>query len=394
MDRKIRRDSGNYRKSSFRRKTYRKRAPTAFRGRRRTAYRRKSFRPVRRVAPRRTRMSIATPLSVCGLEYLRAQYDPWHCKEPPCVPDAIAIPSYKFSTFIRGTMKIAAPADSIGYVFMNPYSIANSVAASVNNTDYIAPVWATNGVIGSPDYSNRLNLNIFTNPSVIIAGVDKVVTPFYWNSQVSGLNMVQELTANTFNIYCWRPVGGGIKMQYSGVADSRQGQYILWEDPQNSPYVGATSLVTATLLQNAEAKFTVVDDKQVAVTYHPRNMNDFQYSDNWYNNPATANASDLAQYHTMGIIVQGNPGGTYTFECVMHWEMTGSAVPSRSKSHAASGDMDKVANVAETQPSVLPPEDVLKHKLGAIIREGGTNRPDLTTTRSAWGMQRRKSYHH
>jgi len=303
-------------------------------------------------------------LSACTHDYLKAMYDPWNLKNAPCVPDLIQIPSYKFSTRIRGTLYCNAAG--AGSISMNPFLPSNfRITPAVTNQDYLAPVWHTDGTQGGLDnLVSQCLASGFAPPTGYV--------PDYWNSMISG-NEVAQLMDNIEGNYVWRPVGGGIKLVYNGALDSRSGSYILYEDPSNSGWLGTRTASATEFLKFEESTQTVVDGNEVAVLYRPKNNMDLDYSDNWYmarqagGVGVLSNSEELAQYQTISILIQGAQasGGvnaSFNYECIMHWEAIGTGLPSRTVSHSDVTGMGQVNNLADPKVSPVPPAKNLKGK--------------------------------
>lgn len=306
-------------------------------------------------------------LSKCAHDYLKSQYDPWNVPHAPCVPDLIQIPSYKFSTRMRGT--VHCNSSGFGCIVLNPYlPNKDKVTGPITNQDYLAPVWFTDGTHTGSVIRTSQCIGFSTSP---VAGYE----PAYWNSPITG-NAVESLLDNIEGDVIWRPVGGGIKLQYNGALDSRSGNYTLFEDPSNSGWLGVRTPTINQLLGFEEVTQTIVDDSQVAVTFRPKNSMDLEYSDNWYMSKpigiGQTNSGELAQYQTMGIVISGaQPSGavnaTFNFDCIMHWEGIGVSFSGRTVSHSDVSGMGKIQNVNDIHTSKLTPEQNLKNKEKSIV---------------------------
>lgn len=302
-------------------------------------------------------------LSKCAVDYLKAQYDPWNLNSAPCIPDLIQLPSFKMMTRIRGTFRVGTLGT--GGISMNPFSPANSVNTGTVNVNYLAPVLVTN---------TNLVATTLTYAAALDAGVAFPAnwTPLYWNSTLSGDAVRTALDAGATGAQ-WRPVGGGIKVKYAGPADQMAGTYNLWEDPTNSDTLYRLGAFDpSVLLQREETGYTAITPDEAVVCYHQRNMSDMRYSDDWYQtapSAANGNSQDTALYHTLGVFIAGAPASApFAFDCVMHWEFTGSNFPSRTASDADPSGFAKVQNTFTTQPSTKSASDQLKDAAKELLK--------------------------
>lgn len=296
-------------------------------------------------------------MSKCAVDYLKSQYDPWNMKSSPCIPDLIMLPSFKFSTRIRGVFQ--TNGSGFGMISMNPYVPSNTLhSGALANKNFLAPVWYTDAnYVGTVTGINDCTDAAIPSPVGMV--------PAYWNSQITS-DAVQTAVDDFTESVVWRPVGGGIKVKYSGRLEDRSGNYIMWTDPTNNDILGRQGLLTVQLLQREETEYTVVADDEVAVLYHQRNENDLRYSDDYYQTQPAApldNANDLAKYHTLAIVVNGSVDSAYTFDCVMHWEAVGSQFPSRTASHADPTGFAAVQNTFPTRPPKTPPSKTVSEKI-------------------------------
>jgi len=303
-------------------------------------------------------------LSPCSKHYFDALYNPWNVKEAPCIPDAIQVPSQKMSTRIRGTMR--TNSNGIGYIILNPYVPVSTQAESGNNPAYLAPVWATNG-LGT---HSGIRVPPLVAPGSLAASTEHA-NPYYHNSQITGPNMADAMADSNFNFNDWRPVAGGIKVQYAGQLEDRSGSYILFEAPVNDNFLGITdNLSDGAVLQNEEAAFTVVAEAPVAVTHKVRNGQDVEYASEWYDYASGAgNTDDLVTYHTMMIAVFGCVSQAFNFEVIMHWEFVGSSFPARTRSHSDPTGFARINNTSPTAPSKATPEKTLFNKGAELVND-------------------------
>ena len=321
-------------------------------------------------------------MSKCAVEYLKAQYDPWNLKTSPCIPDPIQLPSYKYSTHLRSTF--STNASGFGWIVLNPYvpSSASTSQGTPNNPNYLAPIWASTNA----GTSTQIPINLFasrdaTIPSITAAGA----APFYWPSGITAAQVENNLNINDFT-YNWRPVGGGIKVRYTGRADAQSGNYTIYCDPSNNVSLYAWSVNqppgsaanSGTMLGLEESAFTSIGLEEVAFTHHPKSQYDLQYSDNWYGTSGAtqyANGQDTALYHTMAILIEGAPASSsFAFDAIMHWEMVGRGLPARTASEADTVGLEKVTNTFPIKPPTTTPAktfNAVSNKLAkSLLREG------------------------
>lgn len=293
-------------------------------------------------------------LAGCTAHYVESQYNPF--KSYPggvCIPDFISMPSYKFSTKARGN----ATFNSSGccYVMMNPYIIFNDLDGTVaggSNQYYQAPIWASNGGnnMGSP---TTIPSKALTDPATTLANVQSAANPYYWDSPVTTAAAKAALAGD--GKWDWRPVSAGIKVKYAGDVMARKGQIVLFEEPTNSETLSTNNQTQAGLLQRVEAAFSAFGDGEYAVTYHPRNLSDLDYVSSWAANLADRSGW-LSSYPVLLIAIFGGPPNeTVVFEAMCHWEITGSAVPSRTKSHSDPNGFGAAQGIIPEKPSLTPP---------------------------------------
>lgn len=320
-------------------------------------------------------------MSHCTQAYLKAQYNPWsQFTKPPCVPDFMAMPSYKFSTKIRGTL--VTQTNGIGFIALNPYLLNNSAATGGTNPSYCAPLMYSDGTGTTLGYSSANNRDP-SNVGGLVGGTKGV----FWDSPYSAGQCIAGLFGD--GSLEWRPVGGGVKIRYAGDVMKRQGTILLYEDPNNSqfmfnvgsflPPIPNNAVNEDLIIKKSECAFQALGDGDYAVLYHPRNLGDLDYSSSWNDDlPA------LAKYDTMYILISGFgiSQQAFTFEAIMHWEAIGSAVSSRTRTEADPNGLAGVQSSLSTKPSLQSPavqhamktKEVVAHlaqESGAIFTTSG-----------------------
>lgn len=242
---------------------------------------------------------------------------------------------------------------------MNPYITASDRSHTLSpNYNYLAPLWCSNGV-GTP---STLPLNLLWDYNI-----GTVVTenkPHYWDSPISGDNMELALTNGV--TWEWRPVGGGVKLRYSGNVMQRAGKIYLYEEPENSVALTQTGagVDPADLLKQVECSYSALGDGEYAVLWHPRTISDLDYSSAWQ-----SAATDLAKYQTLLIVIQGCASQTFEFEAIMHWEMIGSQIPSRTKTDSDPSGLAAVQGAMGPSPSLNTPYVTAAFKQREVINK-------------------------
>lgn len=256
---------------------------------------------------------------------------------------------------------MTSQANGIAFIALNPYLINKNAAVGGSNPDYCAPLMYSNGTGTGQGYSSYNNRD-----PAHLGGLVAGTAAAYWDSPYTAGECIVAL-ANGGNID-WRPVGGGIKIRYAGNVMEREGTITLYEDPNNSTYmydVGGfvppppgNVVLQSAIIQKSEAAFQSLGDGEYAVLYHPRNLSDLDYASQWSNDLAA-----LSRYDTLYIIINGlgSSSQAFTFEAIMHWEVNGSSVPSRTKTEADPTGLAAVQSALSTKPSLANP--ALQHAM-------------------------------
>lgn len=297
-------------KRSTRRKRYAKGRYVAVRtgGRRRQASRTVS------TARRRT-FNTRMPLSPCGKNYLKLQYDPFTPVSGLfCIPDTVAIPSQKLTLRQRGSFFCDANGD--GIILLNPYNIIGQ-ASKASNDCPIAYSAATDGThIMGGSYSS---FNVYTeldkaNPLIIPAGWD---SPF--NAAQTAANKI-------------RVVGAGLRISYAGKYDDLKGSIQVFKHPTNKTNFWNTPLnikTGAALLAFDETAYGAISHNMVySSVYHPATLADFEYHSPTDEVSEGGGSFTRNRSFTNAIYVQGctqadNSFTEFTWEAIVHVELVG-----------------------------------------------------------------------
>lgn len=235
-------------------------------------------------------------LSDCTRDYASALMNPWDMESPPCIPDLITLPSYKFGARARGTFQIGTAG--VGFVAISPYA---GVARQTSFPLSIFHVYYT---------SSAYSLATFTD----VGGTTGLGAAFNDTPL-----LLDNLSRKGFQ---FRTVGCGVKCKYMGSEISRSGRIVEYRQPNNQAItVGSTA---QDLLNNREANTAANDRKEHYVQFRPANQADLYYQDQLlFSNP------------TMLLLVEGGtPGQSFEYDAVWWFECTGQLLPSLSRSHS------------------------------------------------------------
>jgi len=237
---------------------------------------------------RQTRQPRATlsRFSDCAIHYAQALIDPWSVEAPPCVPDALTLPSWKFGARIRGTFLCGSMG--CGYVIANPYQQLGTTTALY--------------------YVN--SATTFTSPNSF-GGINETGT--------TGATTDSPLTTTGWNLNnnSYRLVGSGLAVRYVGNEMNRGGQIILFRDPQDQLIPGSTA---SQLLSNKETTTVPVDRSWHYVVWKPSDFQDTSYT------LALQNAT-TGQFCLLVLVVGCTAGQAFEFDFVQWFEVIGRDIP-------------------------------------------------------------------
>lgn len=272
-------------------------------------------------------------LSQCTKDYARALIDPWSVPRPPCVPDLISLPSYKFGTQSRGTFVIGT--QGVGFVAINPYAVGQPatglalVPFSYTDATYAQPYYVPNSGTGTSDPTVDGQLGYLDTPLNI------------GNSNISG--------------FSYRPVGAGVKARYSGPELTRAGRMIAYREATNQPL--ETNLNGNELLNNREASITPNDRKYHYATWKPALQADLAYR-----------TGQAITYPTMIMYIDGaTPGTSFEFDIQMWFEVIGRQLPSLTKSHSDPLGMAAVQDALINHQPTRTPETEFQNFVNKVI---------------------------
>jgi hypothetical protein len=255
-------------------------------------------------------ISYAT-LSKCSKLYVHALLDPWSLDQPPCVPDNITLPSYKFCARYRGTVVVGT--SGVGFVGVDPYLFCSSTN-SVLYTDSTYP---------------------FPGITFGAAGINAVASDSPY-----AIDLFNPASNNNFSA---RIVGFGMRMRYTGSEMSRSGQVVSYRQPENHSY--PEPYPVSFYLGNREAVTVPADRQWHSCLWRPALPRDLAYYDDF---PEFS----TAEYSQFIAISGGTPGTSFEVDLLGWYELIGNTLPSLTRSHADPVGMSVVsAAMSEKQPT-------------------------------------------
>lgn len=247
-------------------------------------------------------------LSQCARDYMKVLVNPFEpgVSGAPCIPDYRAIPSAKFYLRVRGSMTVSKSGTTagLGFVIFNPFRPNTIVGASGGPA-----IMRTTGIDGSA-------LSTVTG-----AAATTYVDWKYFDTTLQYADFATDGSKNKFRV-----VGAGLRIQYTGQSDDRQGQYILWRHPSNQRTALTAGLTAAELLQYEDTVYQAVDTGIHQVIYKPVDNDDFEYG--------VQNSSSALDCGVMAAVVEGAAvGSTFLYEAIAWYEAIGPTMRGESPSH-------------------------------------------------------------
>jgi hypothetical protein len=224
--------------------------------------------------------------SDCAIAYAQALIDPWSVTSPPCVPDEITIPSFKFGARTRGSF--FAGTHGYGYVVCNPYAVINSFPM----------VYGTSALFDGTDYGSAGETN------TVMGNND---SPFTQTSYTAGG-------------YNYRLVGSGLAVRYIGNEMERGGQIVLYRQTGNVSIPNGTT--PSELTQNKETTTVPVDRDWHYVVWKPTDMTDVSYF------------TTTQAYYCLLAWVNNNDGQLFEYDAISWFEICGQALPNLTPSES------------------------------------------------------------
>lgn len=259
-------------------------------------------------------------LSGCSTKYMMALTDPWDLIDPPCIPDFIVLPSFKFSARGRGVFSIGN--NGVGFISIDPWAMALSDILSVRTTNA-----SYNGSGYSP-----------TGSGVVALTTASPVT--------SQLSLVRSL----------RVVGASAKIRYSGTELNRGGRIIAYRTPNNTD---AESQSADVFLTNPEAVTVPVDRDWHAVNFRPARDVDLAYA-------STAFAVSSLEFSQLLLVAGAIPGSSFEYDVIGWYEMSGTDLSQLTRSESDPLGLSVVQSVLSQFQPTTNPRTNFQRSLGTI----------------------------
>jgi hypothetical protein len=302
-------------------------------------------RPPRNKRPRkRARMAVSEAKSVihfseCAVDYLRALIDPFgDFMQPPCIPDMISIPSFKYNSRTRGVMYIGT--SGYGFVSYDPFTAAVndcSQADACLNTSTAA--WAGSSFNAAPDGTTV----VATNSTSMFNTAGLASTTTNGGAQI-------------------RLVGGAVRITYTGTTLNQGGTVLILRFPSNinlTPTYGQ-------VINFRQTTVTPVTRKELSVNYMPDTVSYISYQ-SFPTSYTTAGGGTT--HKSIGFMVTGVPGITFQVEAVSHFELIGSTY-TQSPSHTDPSGFGAAMQAAQTtEPSEANSFVQFKSALGRMASQ-------------------------
>jgi len=269
--------------------------------------------------------------SQCTKDYATAIIDPWACARPPCVPDNITLPSFKFGVRARSTFVVGTAG--LGYVYVNPYLSYSDI-----------------------DYSGGFTTATFAQNVCVPSGLTNGVSGFFNDSPFVHSNFAPGTNQS-------RLVGCGVRARYTGTEINRSGQVLCFRTPTNNNVFGGPNPTEAQLLSFKETSTNPVDREWHYSIYRPSVAADLAY-----NNPVNLAGNDALLLAVFG----AQPGQSFEFDYVAWFEVVGNNLPNLTRSHS---DPIGMSAVSMAMPSVQPtraPETTLRSFMKEMAYGVGT----------------------
>jgi len=261
-----------------------------------------------------------TTLSKCGLTYFTAIHAPLSVQGRVCYPGPMPQKSMKVVVTTRGSFN--ATTNGVGGVGFWPYRMfaqanpGNQAWRIESDPPEYWPAIITSKVTSSASDYNFLNAS--HQPVSADMGFFAGTSSLFTQSQMDGEpDLVRRQV---------RLVAAGIRVYYKGAEVDRQGDYIIWRNPNASDAVEYTVDAVSNMLSFNQASTHRVSDQQSAYcSFVPIKESDSDYqADVRPYNGAFIRPDDIRSRLACAILLDGvKAGAPYGFEAKAFFEMTG-----------------------------------------------------------------------
>lgn len=312
----------------------------------------KSRGPLSKPAPHAVRKPFLF-LTACATKYKVALYDPFRAIAP-CVPTSFAVPSLKFTVWVRGTFQVGTAG--VGGVAVWPFRLwaNNAQAANVAITAWNYPIVTTSSTYTATDYSfTNLSGAVFGLPGV--PGVAPTLGQVGWPGTNSPYSQNDFVPGTARSV---RLVGSGVAVEFCDQVLTRSGEYSIWRNPGNATYLTGNYDTVGQLTALKAVSFTRVTENQVGTSYLPILAGDTAPIYEPGVNPLTPGVvtQDITSRLGYGVfIANAQAGARYNFSVIAHFEAYGptmATTPSSSDPQGASAIQS--AQGAEVMPATFP----------------------------------------
>jgi hypothetical protein len=272
-------------------------------------------------------MSYAT-MSESTKAYAYALVDPWDCPEAPSLPDAITLPSYKYSSRCRTKMHIGTQGE--GYAAVSPYTPWGK-----NGPGFVYTTNASwNGI--SPNVGVQISLG--------------QADPYHGTSPFDHSEFVEPEGGGSVALQS-RTVACGVAVRYIGPELTRSGRIVEYRQPTNTSIYNQTLSISDMLL-NRETEPGPVDREWHYAVWRPAIPSDLAY---------TQTIETVMPSICLIIAVEGAPpGSAFEVDAIAHFEAVGVGLPSKSKSYHDPVGMAAISSALPShQPSGTPKDNWL-----------------------------------
>lgn len=239
----------------------------------------------------------------CAMDYYKCLVDPWsyrYAESLPCIPDLIAVPSYKFNTTVIGTCFVGAAG--FGFIAINPH-----ILGSGRGIGWFSQATYPGLVI---DQTAGTGKTVFYDPTFPYDGIAEQPS--------------------------FRLVACGLRIKYTGQELTRGGQIALGSnDSVSNNYNGYSFSQVASQPDTVPQSVT---RGWRGCIYKPVRQDSFDYFTAWDHFGSEIEPK-------MCCVFTGNAGNEYSFEIVRFWEGVSdgsTTVPQVSASHSDITGVSKI----------------------------------------------------